>query len=274
MPETAQYFQASNGHPLFGVVSTPATELRNVGVVFCHPSGEEKQKSYRAFVEFARALASDGIPSLRYDSYGFGDSGGDVIDACIDSQLDNLGTAIDFLKAQTGVDQIVLIGVRLGASIATLFADKHPSIAGLVLIAPIVNGEMYWDSLVRMQQMSFLTRGLKSTTKDLMVEELRVVGHTEIAGDNLSERYIEELQSIKVLESRSSFAGKCIVTAVAADDIASTQARELAERLEQQGAEVAEWVPEPRDFWTSEALYDGYLPLSLYTRTASWLTGE
>jgi pimeloyl-ACP methyl ester carboxylesterase len=271
MPEIAQYFPDAEGHRLFGMVCAPAVQSSDIGVVFCHPAGDEKQKSYRAIVGFARALYESGIPSLRFDCYGFGDSEGEIVEADIQSQVSNVATAMNLLQQQTGVQQIVLVGVRLGATIAVLAAQDQPAVTGLVAIAPVVNGEMYWSSMLRTQQMSYLTRGLKSTSRNVIIEQLEEVGHTEISGDCLSQNYVEQLQVIDLLGIPVPEFRQCLITAVAADDIAGTQAKELAERFHTAGVDVADWIPESRDFWTSEALYDGYLPQQLYTRTVKWL---
>lgn len=272
MPETAQYFPDSDGHRLFGMVTTPTVQSSDLGVVFCHATGDEQQKSYRAIVGFARALSEAGIPSLRFDCYGFGDSEGDVVDSNIESQISNATTAIDLIQQQTGARQVVLAGVRLGATIAVLAARNQPAVTGLVAIAPIVSGEMYWNNLLRTQQMSFLTRGLKSTPRDEIVEQLNVIGYTEVSGDCLSRAYVEQLQKIDLLATPLPEVRQCLLTAVAADETALTQAKELAERFRSAGADVAEWVPEQRGFWTSEALYDGYLPQQLYARTVKWIS--
>jgi len=271
MPETAQYFLDADGHRLFGMVCSPAVQSTDVGVVFCHPAGDEKQKSYRAIVGFARALSEPGIPSLRFDCFGFGDSEGEIIEANIESQVSNVTTAIELLQQQTGVRQIVLAGVRLGATIAVIAALDQPAVTGLIAVAPVVSGEMYWNSMLRTQQMSFLTRGLKSTSRDVIIEQLEETGHTEISADRLSLEYIEQLQKVDLLTTPLPEIRRCLLTAVAADDIGGTQAKELAERFHAAGTDVADWVPEHRDFWTSEALYDGYLPQQLYTRTVKWL---
>jgi pimeloyl-ACP methyl ester carboxylesterase len=240
--------------------------------VFCHPSGDEKQKSYRAYVNFARSLAEAGIPSLRFDCFGYGDSEGDVVEASIESQVQDTHAAVDLLQKKAGIKQVVLIGVRLGAAVAVLAAKSDSRVTGLMLVAPVVDGAAYWDWLVRTQQMSFLTRGMKSKNKEAMLAELETIGHLEIAADRLSRSFVEQLRNIDLLRDGREFSGSCVVTAVAADDTGAAQATELSEAYKAAGVDVSDWTPEPRDFWTSQALYDGYTPMSLYTRTNTWIS--
>jgi len=60
--------------------------------------------------------------------------------------------AIDTLKAAGGVSQVLVLGVRLGATLATLAATERNDVAGLIAIAPVVRGRAYIRELTMLGQ--------------------------------------------------------------------------------------------------------------------------
>ncbi len=90
-------------------------------VLYCPPFAEEANRTRRAAVLLGRRLADIGVASLIVDPYGTGDSEGDFSDARLSIWQDDLGIAADWLSEQ-GMDRISLLGVRLGACVATRFA--------------------------------------------------------------------------------------------------------------------------------------------------------
>ena len=89
--------------PLFGVLHEPATASGALPFVFCHAFGEEKLWAHRVFVAFARELARRGHAVLRFDCGGNGDSGGDFSQSSLKTNLADIDTAIELLKARSGV---------------------------------------------------------------------------------------------------------------------------------------------------------------------------
>ncbi|WP_454724268.1 MULTISPECIES: alpha/beta fold hydrolase [Cupriavidus] len=125
----------------------------STGVVLCNPHGHEAMWSHRAFRHLAGDLAAAGVPALRFDYPGTGDAAGsgaeeEHIAWCVHGIL----AAVDTLREQGGVDRVVLCGLRLGATLAVLAAEalaaRDPAVvAGLVLLAPVVNGRTYLREL-------------------------------------------------------------------------------------------------------------------------------
>lgn len=93
--------------------------------------------SHRQFVQLARHLAGAGIPALRFDYRGMGDSTGEAV-AFQDTQPD-LRAALDGLWARApGLEKVVLWGLCDGATAAALYAPSDERVAGLVLMNPWV----------------------------------------------------------------------------------------------------------------------------------------
>jgi pimeloyl-ACP methyl ester carboxylesterase len=81
---------------------------------------------------------------LRFDYDGTGDAAGDELDP------DRWGAwqrsvhhAVDELLHASGVTDVCLLGVRLGATIAALAAPTRDDVAGLAVIAPVLSGK-FW----------------------------------------------------------------------------------------------------------------------------------
>ena len=99
-----------------GVLSTPRHVPRPppIGVVIVVGGPQYRVGSHRQFALLGRALATAGIPALRFDYRGMGDSEGDARTfECVDRDI---GCAIDALVHATGATGVVLWGLCDGAS--------------------------------------------------------------------------------------------------------------------------------------------------------------
>jgi uncharacterized protein len=126
---------------LFGVYEGPPAESpTGRGVVLCYPYGRDYIAAYRAFRVLAARLAGVGFHVLRFDYGGTGDSWGEADDASIRQRTDDILTAEDWLRASYGAVDVSLVGLRLGASLATLAAAECGRVERLVLWEPVIDG--------------------------------------------------------------------------------------------------------------------------------------
>lgn len=132
--------QAVTFGPCFGMYHDAAGDT---GIVLLAPFGVEALACHKSMRLLAEDCASRGFPTLRFDFPGTGDSLGDEasLDA-IDSRCKSALAAIDWLKATSGVTNVILVGLRLGASVAAL-VGKEAGVQRMVLMAPIVSGKRY-----------------------------------------------------------------------------------------------------------------------------------
>ena len=90
--------------------------------------------AHRLNVKLARRLAAQGVPSLRFDLSGLGDSQRSSQAQSFEAQsLDDLRAAMDCLAAEAGVQQFGLLGFCSGGRVGYHAAPLEPRIRGLVL---------------------------------------------------------------------------------------------------------------------------------------------
>ncbi|MCG5075699.1 alpha/beta hydrolase [Paraburkholderia tagetis] len=96
-----------------------------MGVVLCNPFGYDALCTHRGWRKLAERLAAAGMPVLRFDYPGTGDADGMEDDpGRVDAWLASVGAAVRHLRAWTGVTRVALVGLRLGAMLAALGAER------------------------------------------------------------------------------------------------------------------------------------------------------
>ena len=132
----------SGGRALFGWLHRPARPVTSgLGLVICKPFGFEALCSHRTVRVLAESVADLGMPVLRFDYVGTGDSAELEPSAeQIHAWVADIVAAITELQRRTGVNRVCLVGFRLGAMLATLAVKQCDQIGGLVLCAPVVSG--------------------------------------------------------------------------------------------------------------------------------------
>jgi exosortase A-associated hydrolase 1 len=121
---------------LYGILSLPEqVSCRGVLVVVGGP--QYRVGSHRQFTLFARDLAAHGVPVLRFDCRGMGDSEGDM--RTFEDFEDDLRCAVDqFFKEVPVLNDLIIWGLCDAASAALFYAYKDPRITGLALLNPWV----------------------------------------------------------------------------------------------------------------------------------------
>ncbi len=143
------FYFGSDARLLYGVYHPPVRTLeRDKGVVLCYPMGQEYMRAHRSYVVLAQDLAHRGHHVLRFDYTGCGDSAGESTDGTLVAWLDDLRTAVGELRSIAALEEIHLIGLRLGGTIAALLAAKEQIADGLVLWDPVVSGKAHCEELV------------------------------------------------------------------------------------------------------------------------------
>jgi uncharacterized protein len=133
--ESAFTFSCGNT-TLVGIVHAPEQPAgRGILVVVGGP--QYRAGSHREFVLLARALALQGVPVMRFDHRGIGDSddpylGFEALDLDIAAAIDA------FFARCPDMREVVLWGLCDAASAILFYAHRDPRVAGIVILNPWV----------------------------------------------------------------------------------------------------------------------------------------
>jgi alpha-beta hydrolase superfamily lysophospholipase len=173
-------------------------------VVICKPFGFESMSAHLSMRAFAEAAAEVGVPTLRFDYAGTGDSedlhaGADQVEAWIQ----DIVAAVRELQARTGIERVALLGTRLGALLAAAAAARLPQVSALIAVTPIVSGRRYLKELRTFELASAQTQStLAPASTQFPSEEAQLAGpgHMEVNGFFLNASTITALQQLEALE--------------------------------------------------------------------------
>lgn len=123
LPAIEPAFFPSDGHRLFSVRYRPPERFSpsvrpKSGVVMAHSIGHEYTRGYRNLQQLAVQLAQMGFEVLRFDYAGTGNSSGDCDQTTVQSMQQNLIDAREHLIRDSAIDQVAVVGLRFGASVA------------------------------------------------------------------------------------------------------------------------------------------------------------
>lgn len=257
------------GEELFGMLHLPDQVARPCGLVLCHPFGEEKLWAHRVYVAFAREMARRGIPALRFDYRGNGDSAGEFAASSLSTAVADTQRAIAELASRTGVSRVVLAGLRFGAIVASQVAEAREDVDALLLWAPIVDGGKYVQELLRINLTTQMAvyREIRAE-RTALVEEMRAGRTVNIDGYEMSIGMHDELSAVKLHGAPKRFAGRCLIVQVDK----SPQARPSAdlEALRTQYPRATLLAAQEDPFWREiERFYD--TAPDLVDKSLAWL---
>ena len=128
--------------PVFLWTHLPARSQARAGIVLFPPIGHDYRVTYSTLRLLAERLADDGFAVVRFDYDGTGDSAGNLDDADrVAHWLESGEAAVNVLK-ECGVPWAAAVGIRVGASIASMVAERRGGVDALVLWDPI-SGRAY-----------------------------------------------------------------------------------------------------------------------------------
>ena len=136
-------------HTTLAMYDPPESGPGKGGVVICYPWAREYFDAYRTMRFLARRLSQSGHHVLRFDYYGCGDSGGVFTDGGVECWTGDAATAVEELRALSGMRTVTVLGTRAGALIASRLAAERGDVDRIVLWDPIVDPAAYLDEAAR-----------------------------------------------------------------------------------------------------------------------------
>jgi len=192
------FIESSTGK-LFAVYWSPAAGTPLGKVIIHIPAfAEEMNKSRRMVALQAQAFSDQGYAVLVLDLFGTGDSVGDFGEATWQIWLQNIDTAIDWLKLQ-GAQSIDLWSLRIGALLAMDFAisSKH-CIERLIAWQPVLNGDAFITQFLRLRVAAAMmdNNAPREKTSDLK-QQLLEGQMIEVAGYLLNPDLIRPVMALR-----------------------------------------------------------------------------
>jgi uncharacterized protein len=264
--ETPFYF-INSARALFGVLHEPSSGASLTPFVFCHAFGEEKLWTHRVFVTFARRLAADGHPVLRFDYMGNGDSFGSFSESSLTTVLADVRRAVDEVRRRTGADRVNLLGLRFGATVASLVAEEVPGIEHLILWAPIVDGARYMQDLLRgnLTTQMAVHKEIRQD-REALVAAMRQGQTVNVDGYEMSLPMYDEVSAVKLAAEPKRHAGQCLIVQIDRQPRPVPELTQLAAGYQQGTVIFAQEEP----FWKEIQRFYDSAP-GLFAITLDWL---
>jgi pimeloyl-ACP methyl ester carboxylesterase len=180
---------------LFGIYMPPMARLiKTTGVLICPPVAQEHIRTYMALRQLSMMIANAGFHTFKFDYFAIGDSSGESHEGSIEQWKDDIIRAYEELRAISGVNNVVVIGLRLGAALAAEAFDQGLPLRRLVLWDPILKGEDYLDEIRRMH-----LKLNSSFEKDIDFEFEEILGfpYTKTLLDSIKELNLAKLSILK-----------------------------------------------------------------------------
>ena len=265
--ETPFYF-AGPRHQLFGVFHEAAATSNGSAFVFCHPFGEEKLWAHRVYVSCARALAAAGHPVLRFDYMGNGDSGGTFAESTLESAQEDVLTAVQEIRRRTGRPEVSLLGLRLGGTVASLAAERLTNIDRLILWAPIVDGALYMQELLRINVSTQMTVYKEvRRDRDELVAALRSGATVNVDGYEMALPMFEQVAAVRLAAQPKKTQSPCLIVHI--NKLPGRPAPEL-EQLAGCYANARVVFAQEEPFWKEIQRFYDSAP-ALFQATRQWL---
>jgi len=256
-----------------------------MGVVLCNPFGYDALCTHRGWRKLAERVAAAGMPVLRFDYPGTGDADGMEDDpGRVEAWLASVNAAVRQLRASTGVTRVALVGLRLGATLAALAAERMRAaqtfgveapgagapgvetagVDAIVLLAPPVTGRRYIREL-RAHRQGWLSTSAGMGAVPIADDD----PYVEAFGFGLHGDDIAALSAVDLMRDTRAPAPRVLLL----DSSGTNLVASLAAHYTQHGVQVEQGGFEESDRFFLEALYSEE-PVDAFSRVSAWLAAD
>lgn len=241
------FFFTSASARLYAFLHAPPGPARPLGCVVVHPFMEERQDSHGVLRDLAVRLAGQGFPALRFDLYGCGDSEGEWEEATVARWRGDVVAAAGALRAEAGVEEVALVGLRFGATLAALSAEAAGA-RRVAMVQPVVRGDAYvMELLLAHLSAEMVLHRRVGTTREALAAELEAGRSVNLFGYHLTGAQYRELRSVDLTRAATEGAYSALLVEVARTKTARENAdlKALAAALGSRATVVRAVEPQP-----------------------------
>lgn len=214
------FFFEHEARRLLGVYFPAPGDAEKVAVL-CNGFAGEHVICRPHLAHCARQLAARGVPALRFDYTGYGDSEGEFVDATPARMATDIEGAIAEAKRRSGARRVVLVGVRMGATLAAQVAGRRDDISELLLWEPLPDLWKYVFAELRqtVAMQTLLFRDVR-VNRDTIIENV-LAGRPSLVdgydmnciddGYRLGKAFIEGVKAVNLLEQPPALGARTLV---------------------------------------------------------------
>lgn len=232
----------------------PEGSIRSAAL-FCLPIHEEEKSVYRPMVDAARLAAQRGCLSVRFHYAGTGDSSGSALDMTVDGLVQDTLDVAGIARERSGVEAIALVGIRLGAAIALLAAERIGACAGVLLVEPVQSGRVYLSrarTRKRVRRMVTVAEGAEAGTEFLSGPDDSVADEVfDFDGHPIAPGLEQSLAALDLTRQTAPLPMPVEVIEIAPRDRVSGAVERLGSALEARGARVCLRALVAEPFWNN-----------------------
>lgn len=174
----AVVFSNRHGSKLFGILHRPADGQAKSAVLLLSPGIKMRVAPHGLYIHMAEVLVAKGLAVLRFDSYGLGDSEGDLSEARTPQvyntiqegrYIDDTVDAMDWMAKVYGTERFIAAGLCGGAITGLLAAQQDPRIESLISLGIPVSfegGEADYGKFLTEGELKTLEGGYLRNLKD------------------------------------------------------------------------------------------------------------
>jgi pimeloyl-ACP methyl ester carboxylesterase len=189
-------FLPLSGEKIFSVTHRPESRRGGGGVLMLHPFAEEKLWVGRASTRLARALCDAGLPVLRFDHRGHGDSDRAHHEMTLASMVEDIAVAAESFRETEGIEELHLFGFRLGGTLALRQAAELGA-SSVGVVNPVAAGGDYLMKALRSNlttQMGIY--GEVRQDREALLARMRETGLLNLDGYHLNTELFDDLSAI------------------------------------------------------------------------------
>ncbi len=188
-----------------------------LGIVLCHACAEEKHWAHRIYVNFGRSLAASGIPVLRYDVRGEGESTREFEDVDLATRVEDTVAAVQTLATlRPAIRRVVLLGHRVGSLVAAEAAARLGSrVAGLALWDPVYDGRDYLLQVLRQHLAAQMAvSGRVTTSREELLKQMDEGGWVYLEGYGFGGSFYRQLIASEWVRNAAVFERPVLIAEV------------------------------------------------------------
>lgn len=200
-----------DGFTLRGVLKgTDNLQNKQVAILMHGFQGNRGYEAGNFLYDLSHQLNQAGIPTLRFDFAGCGQSDGKFTDMTVLSEISDGMKIIDFVRSEMEAQQIYLVGHSQGGVVVSMLAAYYRDlIAKEVLLAPAAT--LKDDALLGVCQ------GTKYDPNHIPLT-------VDVHGEAVSGEYFRTAQLLPIYETAQHFMGPALLVHGLADEVVSPEA--------------------------------------------------